>query len=257
MDVISGRKTVGYARGEILINGEPKIQHEFVKYSGYVEQFGIHAKRATIKESLEFSASLRLPARTGKDTIDNYVSYILELLELDDIQDALAGTLSMEQNKRLTLGVELVANPSIIFCDEPTSGLDARAAAIVMRVLLKVARSGRTVICTIHQPSTAIFNFFDDLLLLKRGGEVVYFGELGEGSEKLVEYLEAFPSTKPCPKGFNPATWMLEVIGAGTGADGSAARNQHDYANSYNNSELKRRNDHIIEDLLHELGKFA
>ena len=255
MDVISGRKTVGYARGEILINGEPKVQHEFVKYSGYVEQFGVHANCATIRESLEFSAQLRLPAGTSQEQIENYVSYILELLELDDIEDALAGQLSMEQNKRLTLGVELVANPSIIFCDEPTSGLDARAAAIVMRVLLKVARSGRTVVCTIHQPSTAIFNFFDDLLLLKRGGEVVYFGQLGDGSEKLIDYLEGIPATKPCPKGFNPATWMLEVIGAGTGADGAAARAQFDYSATYRTSELKRKNDHQVEELLQDLGR--
>eukprot|EP00516_Mucochytrium_quahogii_P004535 CAMPEP_0203759468 /NCGR_PEP_ID=MMETSP0098-20131031/12510_1 /ASSEMBLY_ACC=CAM_ASM_000208 /TAXON_ID=96639 /ORGANISM=" , Strain NY0313808BC1" /LENGTH=1654 /DNA_ID=CAMNT_0050652455 /DNA_START=147 /DNA_END=5108 /DNA_ORIENTATION=+ len=250
MDVISGRKTVGYARGDILVNGEPKVQHEFVKYTGYVEQFGVHASCATIKESLEFSANLRLAEGTSKQKIEDYVQSVLQLLELHDIQDALCGTLSMEQNKRVTLGVELVANPSIIFCDEPTSGLDARAAAIVMRVLLKVARSGRTVVCTIHQPSTAIFNFFDDLLLLKRGGECVYFGELGPNSKYLVDYLEAVPGTKPCPKGYNPATWMLETIGAGTGADTGAARSQTDYANVYSHSSLRQENEERLEHLL-------
>jgi len=243
MDVIAGRKTVGYARGEILVNGVPKVQYQFVKYTGYVEQFGIHANAATIEESLRFSADLRLPPDTTEAQRDNFIQDTLELLELTGIKDALAGTLSMEQNKRLTLGVEMVANPSIIFCDEPTSGLDARAAAIVMKILLKVARSGRTVVCTIHQPSTAIFNFFDDLLLLKRGGEVVYFGELGENSKSLIEYMEAVPGTKPCPKGYNPATWMLEVIGAGTGAGGDEARKQTDFAAVYRRSALKSAND--------------
>jgi ABC-type multidrug transport system ATPase subunit len=243
MDVIAGRKTVGYARGEILVNGVPKVQHEFVKYTGYVEQFGIHANSATVEESLRFSADLRLPSSTSEELRNNFIQDTLELLELGGIRSALAGTLSMEQNKRLTLGVELVANPSIIFCDEPTSGLDARAAAIVMRILLKVARSGRTVVCTIHQPSTAIFNFFDDLLLLKRGGEVVYFGELGEHSKILVDYMEAVPGTKPCPTGYNPATWMLEVIGAGTGAGGDEAKKQVDFAAVYRRSALKSAND--------------
>ena len=73
----------------------------------------------------------------------------------------------MEQRKRLTIAVELVANPSIIFMDEPTSGLDARAAAIVMRAVRNIVNTGRTIVCTIHQPSIDIFESFDELLLLK------------------------------------------------------------------------------------------
>ena len=75
--------------------------------------------------------------------------------------------LSVEQRKRLTIAVELVANPSIIFMDEPTSGLDARAAAIVMRAVRNIGNTGRTIVCTIHQPSIDIFESFDELLLLK------------------------------------------------------------------------------------------
>ena len=243
MDVMAGRKTVGSARGDILVNGKAKVQHEFIKFTGYVEQFGVHAPASTIVESLQFSADLRLPSSVSQTQRTNFVMETLDLLELTNIKDNLCTTLSMEQNKRLTLGVELVANPSIVFCDEPTSGLDARAAAIVMRILLKVARSGRTVVCTIHQPSTAIFNFFDDLLLLKRGGEMVFFGELGEDSKHLIEYLEAIPGTHPCPKNYNPATWMLEVIGAGT-----SSKKTVDYALVYQRSDLKRRNEARLED---------
>lgn len=71
--------------------------------------------------------------------------------------------LSTEQRKRLTIAVELVANPSIIFMDEPTTGLDARAAAIVMRAVKNVADTGRTIVCTIHQPSIDIFEAFDEV----------------------------------------------------------------------------------------------
>jgi len=92
----------------------------------------------------------------------------MELVELDNLRDALVGLpgisgLSTEQRKRLTIVVELVANPSIIFMDEPTSGLDARAAAIVMRTVRNRVDTGRTVVCTIHQPSIDIFEAFDQV----------------------------------------------------------------------------------------------
>ncbi len=92
----------------------------------------------------------------------------MELVELVPLRNALVGLpgqsgLSTEQRKRLTIAVELVANPSIIFMDEPTSGLDARAAAIVMRTVRNTVNTGRTVVCTIHQPSIEIFEAFDEV----------------------------------------------------------------------------------------------
>lgn len=97
-----------------------------------------------------------------------FVEEIMELVELNPIRDALVGLpgqngLSTEQRKRLTIAVELVANPSIIFMDEPTSGLDARAAAIVMRAIRNTVDTGRTVVSTIHQPSIDIFESFDEV----------------------------------------------------------------------------------------------
>jgi len=102
--------------------------------------------------------------------LQEFVNQVLETIELDKIRDALVGIpgingLSIEQRKRLTIAVELVSNPSIIFMDEPTSGLDARAAAIVMRAVKNVADTGRTVVCTIHQPSIEIFEAFDEVIL--------------------------------------------------------------------------------------------
>lgn len=126
-------------------------------------------------ESVAYSAWLRLPPEIDTKTRNEFVSEVLETIELDEIRDALVGIpgvngLSTEQRKRLTIAVELVSNPSIIFMDEPTSGLDARAAAIVIRAVKNVADTGRTVVCTIHQPSLEIFEAFDELMLMKRGG---------------------------------------------------------------------------------------
>ena len=105
---------------------------------------------------------------------------VLETIELDEIKDALVGVagesgLSTEQRKRLTIAVELVANPSIIFMDEPTTGLDARAAAIVMRAVKNVADTGRTIVCTIHQPSIDIFEAFDEVIkIAKYSLKIIY-----------------------------------------------------------------------------------
>ncbi|RVW28721.1 ABC transporter G family member 40 [Vitis vinifera] len=145
-----------------------------------------------------------------------FIEEVMELVELIPLRDALVGLpgvngLSTEQRKRLTIAVELVANPSIIFMDEPTSGLDARAAAIVMRTVRNTVDTGRTVVCTIHQPSIDIFEAFDELLLLKRGGQEIYVGPLGRHSSHLIKYFEGIEGVSKIKDGYNPATWMLEV----------------------------------------------
>jgi len=105
-----------------------------------------------------------------KKNLQQFVDEVMDLVELTPLENALVGLpgvtgLSTEQRKRLTIAVELVANPSIIFMDEPTSGLDARAAAIVMRTVRNTVNTGRTVVCTIHQPSIDIFEAFDEVSL--------------------------------------------------------------------------------------------
>ncbi|KAJ6948249.1 ABC transporter G family member 31 [Populus alba x Populus x berolinensis] len=216
MDVLAGRKTGGYIEGDIKISGYPKEQRTFARISGYVEQNDIHSPQLTIEESLLFSSCLRLPKEVSKEQRLEFVEEVMRLVELDTLRQALVGLpgssgLSTEQRKRLTIAVELVANPSIIFMDEPTSGLDARAAAIVMRTVRNTVDTGRTVVCTIHQPSIDIFEAFDELLLMKRGGRVIYGGKLGVHSKIMIDYFQGIKGVPPCPDGYNPATWMLEV----------------------------------------------
>ncbi|XP_061368731.1 ABC transporter G family member 31-like [Gastrolobium bilobum] len=240
MDVLAGRKTGGYIEGDIKISGYPKVQHTFARIAGYVEQNDIHSPQVTVEESLWFSASLRLPKEVSKEKKHEFVEQVMKLVELDGLRDALVGMpgtsgLSTEQRKRLTIAVELVANPSIIFMDEPTSGLDARAAAIVMRTVRNTVDTGRTVVCTIHQPSIDIFEAFDELLLMKRGGRVIYGGKIGRQSDVLINYFQSINEIPPIPSGYNPATWMLEVTTAAVeGKIGS------DFADLYQNSEQFR-----------------
>ncbi|KAL0323901.1 UNVERIFIED_CONTAM: Pleiotropic drug resistance protein 1 [Sesamum calycinum] len=225
MDVLSGRKTGGYIDGRITISGYPKKQETFARIAGYCEQTDIHSPHVTVYESLQFSAWLRLPPEVDAATRKMFIEEVMELVELTPLREALVGLpgvngLSTEQRKRLTIAVELVANPSIIFMDEPTSGLDARAAAIVMRTVRNTVDTGRTVVCTIHQPSIDIFDAFDELLLLKRGGEEIYVGPLGRHSSQLIKYFEH----KEAALGVN-------------------------FAEVYKNSELYRRNKALIKEL--------
>ncbi|KAH6554589.1 hypothetical protein KP509_1Z322800 [Ceratopteris richardii] len=216
MDVLAGRKTGGYIEGTISISGYPKRQSSFARISGYCEQNDIHSPNVTVHESLLYSAWLRLSQEISKHTRMLFIEEVMELVELSSIKGALVGLpgvngLSTEQRKRLTIAVELVANPSIIFMDEPTSGLDARAAAIVMRTVRNTVDTGRTVVCTIHQPSIDIFEAFDELILMKLGGQVIYSGPLGHHSCDLIEYFESIPGVPKIKEGQNPAAWMLEI----------------------------------------------
>ncbi|KAL5735140.1 hypothetical protein ACOSP7_033001 [Xanthoceras sorbifolium] len=249
MDVLAGRKTGGYIEGSISISGYPKNQETFARVSGYCEQNDIHSPNVTVYESLLYSAWLRLPKDVNEETRKMFVEEVMDLVELNPLRNSLVGLpgvdgLSTEQRKRLTIAVELVANPSIIFMDEPTSGLDARAAAIVMRTVRNTVDTGRTVVCTIHQPSIDIFEAFDELFLMKRGGQVIYSGPLGRQSHKLVEYFEAVPGVSKIKEGVNPATWVLEV--SSNAVEGQLGV---DFAESFANSDLYRRNQKLITEL--------
>ncbi|TMW67526.1 hypothetical protein Poli38472_011146 [Pythium oligandrum] len=236
MDVIAGRKTGGKIQGQILLNGHPATDLTIRRATGYCEQMDIHSEASTFREALTFSAFLR----QGSDIPDSQkydsVNEVLDLLDLHPIADQIIRGSSVEQMKRLTIGVELAAQPSVLFLDEPTSGLDARSAKVIMDGVRKVANTGRTVVCTIHQPSWEVFSVFDSLLLLKRGGQTVYFGELGTKAVELVEYFEAIPGVTLLEEGYNPATWMLEVIGAGVGNTTNA---DTDFVAVFDSSEKK------------------
>nr|GEX03922.1 ABC transporter G family member 39-like isoform X1 [Tanacetum cinerariifolium] len=249
MDVLAGRKTGGYMEGSIFLSGFPKNQATFARVSGYCEQNDIHTPNVTVYESLLYSAWLRLSSDVNTRLRQMFVDELIELMELNPIRDALVGLpgvdgLSIEQRKRLTIAVELVANPSIIFLDEPTSGLDARAAAIVMRTVRNTVDTGRTVVCTIHQPSIDIFESFDELILMKMGGQIVYAGPLGQHSHKLIEYFEGISGVPKITNGYNPATWALEVTSL-------PAENQlkADFAEIYFNSSLYGRNQDLIKEI--------
>lgn len=148
--------------------------------------------------------------------------------------------LNAEQRKRLTIGVELAAKPELLlFLDEPTSGLDSQTAWAIGDLLRKLADGGQAILCTIHQPSALLFEQFDRMLLLEKGGKMVYFGDLGLDSRTMIEYFESQGGAK-CEPHMNPAEWMLNVTGAGIG--GSTETN---WAQAWMGS--KERAERIVE----------
>ena len=222
-----------------------------------MEQTDIHSPSITVEESLLFSARLRLDESIPMQQVHEIVQATLQTIELTNLKGVIVGELgsglSTEQRKRLSIAVEMAANPSIVFMDEPTSGLDARAAAIVMRAIRNVADSNRTVMVTIHQPSMEIFEAFDMLVLMQRGGRLTYFGALGAESSELISYLQAAPEVDPIKPGYNPATWMLEVTGGSmTTLFKSSGQ---DFPSLYRESSLRLANEAHMDSLLATPGQ--
>ncbi|KAL4783556.1 ABC-2 type transporter-domain-containing protein [Aspergillus varians] len=221
LDVLATRVTMGVVTGEVLVDGLPR-DDSFQRKTGYVQQQDVHLPTSTVREALQFSALLRQPAHFSRQQKLEYVDEVLELLGMQAYADAVVGVpgvgLNVEQRKRLTIAVELVARPQLLlFLDEPTSGLDSQTSWSILDLIETLTKHGQAILCTIHQPSAMLFQRFDRLLFLAKGGRTVYFGEVGDNSSILTSYFER-NGGHAITDGENPAEWMLDVIGAAPGS---------------------------------------
>lgn len=221
LDVLATRVTMGVVSGEMLVDGRPR-DTSFQRKTGYVQQQDLHLHTSTVREALRFSAVLRQPSHVPHQEKLDYVEECIKLLGMEHYADAVVGVpgegLNVEQRKRLTIGVELAAKPQLLlFLDEPTSGLDSQTSWSILDLIDTLTKHGQAILCTIHQPSAMLFQRFDRLLFLARGGKTVYFGDIGPKSSTLAEYFER-NGAPTLPHDANPAEWMLEVIGAAPGS---------------------------------------
>ncbi|CEP24327.1 CDR4 [Cyberlindnera jadinii] len=244
LDVLASRVTMGVVTGSMFVNGHLR-DSSFQRSTGYVQQQDLHLATATVREALRFSAYLRQPYSVSKKDKDKYVEEVIKILDMQKYADAVVGVagegLNVEQRKRLTIGVELAAKPKLLlFLDEPTSGLDSQTAWSICQLMRKLANHGQAILCTIHQPSAILMQEFDRLLFLASGGRTVYFGDLGDHCQTLIDYFENHGSPK-CPPDANPAEWMLSLIGA---APGSHAN--QDYHQVWMESEERKS---VLEEL--------
>ncbi len=207
--------TNGKTSGTILVDGQP-LKHSFQRKTGYVQQQDLHLPTSTVREALRFSALLRQPASVPDAEKFAHVESVIEILHMERFSDAMVGQpgegLNIEQRKLLTIGVELAAKPSILFLDEPTSGLDSQSAWTIICLLRRLAENGQAILATIHQPSAMLFQQFDSILLLAKGGRTTYFGPLGADCRTLTRYFESHGAAA-CAADQNPAEYILNVIG--------------------------------------------
>lgn len=204
LNVLSQRIEDGVVTGELLIDGKPLTDVAAFKRSiGFVQQQDVHLDLLTVEESLKISCVLR------GDGDRNYIKTISDLLKLPE--EKLVQQLTPTEKKLLSIGVELVTKPSLLlFLDEPTSGLDSEAALTIVRFLKNLSLQGQAIFCTIHQPSKSVISYFDNIFLLKRGGENVYFGPTVDApkyfmsNDSMLEFNELED---------NPADFIIDVVG--------------------------------------------
>jgi ABC-type multidrug transport system ATPase subunit len=209
LNTLAQRQRTGVVSGEMFVDGRP-LGSDFQRNTGFCLQGDLHDTTQTIREAIEFSALLRQDSSIPRSEKLAYVDKIIDLLELNDLQDAIISSLGVELRKRLTIGVELAAKPSLLlFLDEPTSGLDSQSAFSIVTFLKKLARAGQAIVCTIHQPSSVLIQQFDMVLALNPGGNTFYFGPIGENGKDVTEYFANRGAH--CPPGKNVAEFILET----------------------------------------------
>ncbi|XP_072385495.1 ATP-binding cassette sub-family G member 1-like [Diabrotica undecimpunctata] len=203
LNILAGYKTLG-ATGQILINGTTRNLKQFRKMSRYIMQEDLIQPMLTVEEAMMIAANLKLGDTLSPSDKSSAIDEILSLLRLDKAKRTSTSRLSGGERKRLSIALELLNNPPVLFLDEPTTGLDDLSCSQCISLLKKIAEGGRTVICSIHTPSAKIFSQFDNVYILS-DGQCVY---QGYGPE-VVSYLSKVGIE--CPKHYNPADFIIEV----------------------------------------------
>lgn len=211
LSAVAGKIRGCHISGSILINGRPDSIHCYKKIVGFVPQDDIVHGNLTVEENLRFSARCRLSADIPKADKVLVVERVIEALGLQAIRDSLVGTvekrgISGGQRKRVNVGLEMVMEPSLLILDEPTSGLDSSSSNLLIRALKREALEGVNVCMVLHQPSYTLYQMFDDIILLAKGGLTVYHGPV----KKVEEYFEGIGIT--VPDRVNPPDHFIDIL---------------------------------------------
>ncbi|XP_035720104.1 ATP-binding cassette sub-family G member 1-like [Vespa mandarinia] len=208
LNILTGFKRDKSLKGNInyLNNkGNKESWNEYKKHSCYILQEDQLPNFFTVNEMMMISANLKLGNILNEKAKQILIDDILDTLDLIQTKNTRTNKLSGGQKKRLSIALELIDNPPVMFLDEPTTGLDSSSSLQCVTMLQKLARSGKTIICTIHQPSAAIYKMFDHVYLLA-DGRCMYEG----AAKNTINYFADLGLY--CPKYHNPADYMLEIV---------------------------------------------
>ncbi|KAI8901915.1 P-loop containing nucleoside triphosphate hydrolase protein [Globomyces pollinis-pini] len=211
LNTLAGRIGPGDLTGDILVDGKPRNKATWNLECAYVEQDDVMFTNLTVLETLTFAAALKLPSKLSQSEKKKRVDGVIEELGLIHCRDTRIGNelskgISGGERKRVSIGMELVSNPKILFLDEPTSGLDSFNAFNTMETIKKLAKKEKKIVLlTIHQPRTDILNLFDKIILLS-AGETVWFGTTDDAIDHFTK-LEY-----PLPPKTNPSDFFLDTI---------------------------------------------
>ncbi|KAK4036114.1 ATP-binding cassette sub-family G member 2 [Daphnia magna] len=223
--------------GERFLNGAKVNTDTLARISGYVQQDDLFIPTLTVKEHLEFQALLRMEKHLNYDERMIRVGEVIHELGLKKCENTVIGNpergikgISGGERKRLAFASEVLTNPSLMFCDEPTSGLDSYMAQNIVQVLKNIASTGKTVVCTIHQPSSEVFALFDRILLMAEGRTAF----LGPASDAL-----SFFSSQglPCPPNYNPADYYIHTLATVPGQEIESRKKSKEICDSYESSQ--------------------
>ncbi|XP_050321240.1 ATP-binding cassette sub-family G member 1 [Bactrocera neohumeralis] len=203
LNVLSGFKASGVS-GKITFNGEERNNLAYRKVSCYIPQDFALLDLLTVQETMSDSMDLKLPSETKSEEKEKIVNDIIRILNMEKCRHRLVRNLSGGERKRLSIAIELVTNPPIMFFDEPTSGLDSVSSLQIINYLKQLALDGRIIVCVIHQPSSKLMKLFDDVIVMSRGN-LVYSGPKADMIPTFEEAGFAFPEY------YNPADFALEV----------------------------------------------
>lgn len=212
LNSLNGRVPDGCSfSGQVYIDGVPLNASQLRKMSAYVMQDDMMFPLLTVKDTIFYASQFRLPSSMSDEDKSQRVKQVIADLGLRHCQNSIVGNASIRgvsggERKRVSIGIELVTDPGLLFLDEPTSGLDSKNALSLMENLAYVAHKRKyTVITTIHQPRSAIFKKFDALILLA-GGRICYFGPAADA----MAYFSRIGY--PAPIHDNPADYYIDLL---------------------------------------------
>lgn len=229
-------------QGNLLAN-DVRPGATFFRLIGYVEKLDAHNPYLSVRESLHFSSALRLNREIDTGTRCIHVEVVLDQLGLLPYSNQLVGSLrdatgrTFEIAKKMTIAVELAANPSILFLEEPVYGLNSTGILSILSILSGLSVSGLNIIATLTHPNVRSLSFFDQALILTREGDQAYFGPIGPNCEDLLNYFSSIPSTPKTLIGESPISFVMGCLGQGIKSRGMPSQN---FADSYKTSSLHK-----------------